>query len=353
MNEFICMNSLDNGYMRIEIVRNLEELKVGKYQGKSLGKELLKNCEESSSSAFFQSLIDFEGKKTRKYKNSDYEARFGYLFTCLLPSGNNTDARCKKLAAIFAKKVIQKEKGLKYVVWKKFKGKGVYLNIYISDREQYDHVRVKTYKANIYRNKYSKVICGATDEDAELVCKKGDPIRDKNGNVIAENKAFKDRKSRRFCFKEENQECFYQTFRELWVQSIKKVLKNIKEGLLIRRHNLKKAKNRFIKRSIVAVNLLMQIIQSELNNRIWESQRYPDAYEIEVGLYHPSERIQTSQTKKWVELFERYRKYFASQSFTKDDVDYSIALTERCDRVEKNVQVLKEMFMNDLKALEI
>lgn len=346
MNELIINEKENNCYIELKPVRSISNLKKANYG------DLLTFDTPCDPYLFLEKVKNYENNKKRDFKKN-YEARYGYKFTILLPEGNWDLDLTKKFIKKFVDEVRQKEKGLKYISWIKQRGKGKYVTLYISDREYYAHQEIAKYDRDLYLDKNTKQWTSAGNPDAVLWCKKGEIKKDKNGEKIVKMIEFKKRKSRRFCFKESDKKDFYQSFRDLFIQVVKKVKKNIKSGLLISRENLRKAKNAYQRRSIIALNTTKQIIQNELNIRLWRSKRYPDAYEIYAYGANKGELYLTPKSKKVKDLFNKYRNIFKQGFYQVENVSFDIKYNIRCDIVEQNLIYLKSIFHQELASLDM
>lgn len=330
-------------FLKVDVVRDLKEIKLINKKQKTVCSNVSGNI-----SKYIDELESYEEKRKNKYKvETEYECRRGIKLTILLPKKSWTTQEIKRLIAKYVKYIVQEEKGLKYVAWESIKGEAKYIILWIADRESYYHKKIKTYKNDVYINSKTKSICKATDDNAILKCKKGDFIKDKNGNEIVEINYFKERKSRRFIYKS-SFKTFTELFKSLFLQTLKlfKKIVNFEYGKYFRRFNIRFAYNRFQRRIIKETNLVIQYIQNELNLKLREYVRHPDEYEIHKKGYDPGELIQDKKANIVLDMFEKYRVIFKSKKFMLDDVEYKIADC-RVDKAEDNLNILKDMFKRE------
>ena len=333
------------GY-HFDIVYSLDQIKDSKK-----GKLLYHNM-PSEPEVFIKDLFEYENKyNKRNFKNSNYEARYGMTMELLLPLGEWSKNDLLKVASRFAKEVIGKEVGLKYAVWYEKRGKGNFLFFYFADREYYPHTVRRVYPRDFLLNRNTGALAKASDPDAVVVHKKGDPICDKDGNPIVYDVLFKDNKSRRFIWNKSHF-AYVQQILHLFVECCEKVKKKVKQGMFFMRLNLRKAFNRFAKRGIIANNTTRQIIQNELNIRYWKSLRDPNAYEIYKEGYVNSEKIETTLSKQIREMFEEYRTIFKQGYFEDENEKRTIQYSQRIDVVESNLEELLNRFFNRVKTLD-
>lgn len=335
------------GFLRVKIVRKIEEvMNLTKRNRKLIGNI------NGSLNDYLIDLKEYENSVKREYK-SNYKRRYGIIFTLLLPKDKEwTTLELIKIASKFYKYVVGEEKGLRYAAFKETKGKAIYLKVYISDRESYSTSRIKTYKRDLYVNKYTHTICKKTDPNAMLKCRKGDYKLDENGEAMIEHLLFKERKSRRFVYKDNHFEAWVDMFKDYLLQTIMyfKNHINITYGKYFRRMNLRFAYNRFERRIIKANNSLMQYIQNELNSLLKEKTRYPDEIEIYKDLYVPGELMPLKETQNVLKLFEKYRKIFNEGKYFIENDEYFIKKC-RCDVAEDNLIKLKAVFKADKQQL--
>ncbi len=261
------------GY-RLDTVRDVDQF-IEMHKG-----QLIYHNMPSEPDVFIMDLYEYENAHNkRNFKNSNYEARYGITMDLLLPLGEWPKNELLKVANRFAKEIIGKEIGLKYAVWYQKRGKGNYLFFYFCDREYYPHTVKRVYPRDFLLNRKTGALAKASDPDAIVVHKKGDPICDKEGNPIVYDVLFKDNKSRRFIWTS-SRFAYVQQILHVFVECCEKVKKKVKQGMFFMRLNLRQAFNRFARRGIIANNTIRQIIQNELNIRYWKSLRDPNAYEI-------------------------------------------------------------------------
>lgn len=348
MNLLVDIDDKDKfqGYVELCIVRNLDLIKGFNHNYRCVMHNVGMNV-----SNYFDALIEYEGKHERKFTNeSEYKARYGILIDILLPKGDWNDSTKKKLVAKYVKYIIGEEKQLKYIAWDIKKSKRNWIKIYISDREFYPQTKPKTYKRDLYINKDTKSWCKSSAEGAILLVSKGDVKKDLDGNVIYETISFKNKKSRRFCYKDEHKDYFLNSFKEFYMHALIYCQCKIEKGKYFVRMNLKKAHNPEQRRIIIAVNKCMQHIQNKLNMEYQKSLDFIDPYDVAEGGGFAGEKVPGKHTKKWRILFDKYRKIFNSKVLILETE--VISLTGRCDNVENAAIRLKEIFNEELENIK-
>lgn len=328
-------------YLRAEPVRNLDEL-----EKQLKNSPFLYSNFSLKPKKFIEQIKKYEANFSKKYLVK--KARYGMSFILLMPEGDWDNNKLIKIASTFVKMVIQKEKGLKYISYYYVKNKAKYLCVYIYDREYKGSSFIKKYKRDFVINKNTGRACSKSDENALILHKKGDVVKDKDGNELKEE--FKSTKTRIFCYKEEQFLAWITMFRDYFLQALLKSKAEIKVGFILRRKNLNKAFNRFAKRIIIANNKLMQYIQNEINYWYEQSLRVPDNYEIYKEAFEIDEKLTTSFSKSIESLMKKYRNIFAEDKFEDNNTEYKLD-GFRCDVVEGNLIKLKKLFQNDLKEI--
>lgn len=326
------------GFLKVKIVEKINELKKIDSQYKKVVGNI-----PGLFSNYLYLLDEFEKNKEYEYKKG-YKKRYGVLFTVLVPEDKFwNDLSLIKIASRFHKYVVGEEKGLKYQAYKMIKGKAIYLKIYIADRESYIHSDVKRYKRDAYVDIKTHRWCSKDNPNAMIKYKKGEYIKNAQGDIVIEKKLFKDRKSRRFIYKNFN--AWIDMFKDLFFQTLLYFKERIKitYGKYFKRLNLKGAFTRYKRRIVKANNLLMQYIQNTLNYELQIYSKYPDAYDIKHSLYDEFELIPQGKTKDIYNFFDKYRKIFTSGEYLVNEVVYKIAKC-RCDLAEDNLENLKHIF---------
>ncbi|MFV0479882.1 MAG: hypothetical protein ACK5LZ_04865 [Anaerorhabdus sp.] len=302
----------------------------------------------SNRKEFIDQYITLE--KSKKYSSEKKSRIYGVKLNLLLPQRGYSRNELMKISARFCRYVIQEEKGLKCISYLRKQKKVQWLVVYFCDREWIDEHEVK-YIKNIYRNIKTKSFCAADHPDAELIAEKGSLKRDANGNAIINTSGFKNRKSRKFVYNDNDFESFINTFKDFYTQSLSVLKEKLVNGLVIHRLNLKKAYNRFERRLIIGNNSLIQNIQNELNLLLQEAVRNADWRDIKSG-NDPNDFIVDRRKYLLVKkTFEIYRHIFKSGFFLgEDETVYKIQGT-RCDDAEENLKKLKQKFTKDLQEL--
>lgn len=348
MNILVDIDKINEfqGFVKVDIVRNLRQIKVIHHNHSCVMNNVGMNV-----SNFIDRLIEFESGIERKFtEESKYKARFGIIIDVLLPKGEWSDAMKKRLVSKYVKYLIGEEKQLKYISWNVKKSKRQWLKIYISDREFYPQNKPKTYTRDLYMNSVTKSWCKSTDDNAVKIASKGEIKVDSEGNAIYESIAFKKKKSRRFCYKDEHKEAFLNSFKEFFIQALIKCKCSIERGKFFIRMNLRKAVNPEQRRIIVAVNKCMQYIQNQLNIEYQRSLVYNDVYSVAKDGGYPGEKRQGVHTKKWLIQFDKYRLIFRNKVLVLEDE--VINLNGRCDMVENAAIRLKEIFDEELQSIK-
>lgn len=332
-------------YCRVSIVRSL--LSIQNYHQRLA---LVGTNVNMPAARFLEQLMCFEEDRKARYK--DRYARHGILVDMMLPSGDWTTTKLRSIAATYAKYVVQKERGLKYIAWQYHKGKSLWIKLFISDREYYepDHDDFERYASTCYISKKTGAICSQSDPHAALHHARGDIKKDSDGQPIVKKYHFKSTKTRLFAYKKDQRNLVFQRFYDYFRQVLLKVKCKIVKGKFFRRLNLKYAYTRYHKRVITANNQLRQYVQNEINIGINQWVRYPTGYDITRYDYQTGEPILTAECRLYLKLFEKYKKIFAAGYYEYQNMKYLIEDC-RCDLAETNIFKLKELFDKELKQL--
>lgn len=329
------------GYINVQPVRDIFHIKNKLRKAKYL------YCDYNyNPNVLLNDISEYEKGIKKNFKTK--EAQFGIEITLLLPVKNWNTNELIKVVSTFVKMVIQKEKGLKYISYTFKKGKGQYIGIYIYDREYTGSKVSKRYKRDFVINKNTRKVCSYSHPEAIILHKKGDLIIDEEGKTVKE--VFKSTKTRIFAFKKEGYNAYIQMFRDYFLQTLLKLNAKIRRGFILQRKNLNKAYNRFAKRIIVANNQLIQYIQNEINYYYNASLRVPDGYDIYKNGGSFEEGIETKLSKDIESLLSKYRNIFLSNVYYFKDSEYKLD-GYRCDIVEKNLIMLKNIFNQEIKDL--
>jgi len=279
-------------------------------------------------------FIELEFKKT-------YKARYGMIFHVLLPEEVSTNLlRLKKLTTRLMDFIVDKEKGLKYC-WKikKIKigfNKFMYmLVIWCCDREYYPHTEILKYKRDGWINPCTKSFAKKGDENAILLYQKGQIKGTKE-------MLFKARKTRLFSFGSiEAFSHYIETLKNYYLMLLEEVMGlKVHKGILFRRHNLRKAYNRYIRRIMMANNRARKYVQNKLNHLLatlkckfgsppWEVMKLHEK-NISIEEYTLPAMIQTAFEK----LVDKYRNIFKADSFYYQNELFTI-YKGHSDEVEK------------------
>ena len=355
MLENSIIQQLDNNdfkhYLNVKIVRDLDYI-IKQFNRK---KSIYVTSDTKLPGNFLNQLYEFEMKNLKKYK--DKENRFGMLFSIMLPNGFHNDInKQKQLTEKFVSMVRQNDITLKYVSWSLNRGKGQYLYIYISDRYYVDELIPKKHKSTRYKDSLTGNWCKETDLNAVISCKKGEICKNKDGEVIYES-CFKT-KTRRFIVKPEYDsngidiawKRFLRSFRYFLRESFKQLGINFIPGRFFKKIYCSYGLNRFKKRIVIAINKTMGFLEQEINLLLNYEFKAPNI--IDQYKYHddPNELFKTKRGKQIDNLFHKYNARFQKGSFHKDGKLYEIKNT-RCDYAEKNVEIMKDLFLQEIKEL--
>lgn len=338
---------IDGHFIRKKPVRNLCKEVIPRFKN-----AIYSNIKELSIEAFIKELDNYERKHSKR-EYTKKKPRYGYIIKFLIP--HCPEAKQIKLARLIAKDLIGEEKGLKTICITEKRVSSNYLVFYISDREYFKKEFIRRYKHDLYKSSASKKWCHADDADAVLVHSKGEIMKNKDGSIKKEVILFKERKSRRFNYK--NNELAY--FDKFLVDALASALSH--EGLSyigfsFPRKDLKDAKNKYLKRVIVRSNITMIMIEGMISQVISRNIDYLDLRTSAKDFLDPDEwwwekRVDRELYNEIRSFYFKYKQRFKKGSYHYDGKLYEIDKT-RCDIAEENLNRLYDIARRELLEIE-
>lgn len=149
-----------------------------------------------------QKLLRYKKQHLRKYgKENHYRNIYGYYLKILIPQNmkNKVEEFARKVMIEIDRRFLRNLYVYKIVN----EGKGMYLEIICFSRYVFKkgQKRTKTYQRDYYYDSETKKLCKKDNPRAVLISKKGDPLLDKNGDVIKEVMEVKQVEDRIFVYK--------------------------------------------------------------------------------------------------------------------------------------------------------
>lgn len=344
-----------NAYVRLEPCRSQKEVENLNLNLNNLAarksQEFVEMYFENEKVNKKRTFVDLDFKKT-------YKARYGMMVRVLLPEEVHTNPmKLKQLTTRLMDFIIDREKGLKYC-WKIKKTKIGYnrfmymLVIWCCDREYYPHTEILKYKRDGWINRHTKAFTKKGDENAILLYQKGQIKGTKE-------MLFKARKTRLFSFGSiEAFSHYIETLKDYYLMLLEEVMGlKAHKGIIFRRHNLRKAYNRYIRRIMLANNRTRKYVQNKLNHLLvtlkyhfgsppWEAMKLHEN-NIPIEEYTLPRRIQEAFEK----LVDKYRNIFKVDSFYYQNELFTI-YQGHSDEVEKNIDVLLKIAKEEINGFE-
>ncbi|QRG86086.1 hypothetical protein [Bulleidia sp. zg-1006] len=324
-----------NGYLHFRVVRNLDTLEkeiLNLYCSDVLfgfgDMDIIEPTFLKCTKKLIGLMKEFELKRRRKYLMNQ-KPRYGVIFDLLLPQGTVTKASREKIVEEFIRSIETMERSLPFISWFSYKKKAKYIHIFIYDRASLAdglNFYKKVYKKDHIINKKTGKLTKKDDPDAIVVHKKGESVLDKDGNPIRE--IFCPTKTRIFCFKDKSDDFInkMKIFFEFFINALKATFANfkIKKKFIIRRNNIHKAFNRWIKRIYIANNALIRYVENEIN-------------------YLYAKNKEESVRKRLIALLNQFKDVFKVGKFQINNQWHALKAT-RCDIAENSCVILRNYF---------
>ena len=350
------------GFVRIEPVRRAKDIILGKKRAKRKkmrGLALL-CCSPLNNLGFSQFLKQYikENEEIGKqYKNN----RYGTCITLMLPRGFHNYESTKKVAISFANKVTNGNKGIKWFAFHYTMKSAFMIRFWFCDRFMYEMEKevYPTYTKTQYIDSSTGKFCGKNNPNAVAKFKKGD-IRD---DVKPSYRWFSVKKTRLFDGSNHYIQRVRKQLLEYAVQSVRDYRVKIIEGLMIERKKSNYPMSKWIRRCVSALNNTISYVERELSY-MWHYAVEANplsvqdlAYQIAMGgfmseqeYYEAKKSVRSPFMKEVVRLWEKYKKIFSDYAFNYNGEVIPLRKI-RCDKVEKNCDILKSMFNSDLMLL--
>lgn len=277
--------------------------------------------------ALFRALKETEAGRVRQF-SSGRKARYGSIFTALLPLGEWSLKKKKEIIQTFMAAVIGEER-LIYVAWEEMKGIATYIRIYVTDREWLSY-RPLHYKRDVYADSSGK-LCNKDNPTAKLIRKKGE-IKEWIGT------GFSLTKTRIFCYSD--REDFTKRFVDFWKQALLRLKTIISGKFVFTRKKLHFEMFRYLKRSYIHQNHLMSYMENILN-RLYE-EIYPDSFSVYKDGGSPGEPLFTKNNRLLTEIFHHYANRFKNNVFHVESLEFKII--GRADLADANLRYLQQVF---------
>lgn len=340
---------------------------------------------------YFADLAVYEKEHGYKYKEGErYRTRYAVKMILLLPKelqGEKQKEKRKMLVKDFIKSLSEtsrlspaeaKERKkenrelddvLNYAAFEETRGKGLYVQLIISERQYRTKPEYKKYLYNIYWNPRKKKICKKSDPGAEVKHEKGEYILDKNGNRIIDERRF-GFKIRRFSTDDFGR--LLQQLKENFIICVKKILSNVKRGINIIRAGMdeKNKKPEYIKQKrayysfhyfnrkcIEEVNHAIQFVEYHINYLLAverrKLQQILNAVPDEVPMRDPAVPEIRSRIQQISSLYEKYKGIFESGWFKLNDIPLAIKTKGiKLPELKSNLDDLLKVFKQECLKLD-
>lgn len=340
---------------------------------------------------YFADLAIFEKEHGYKYKeDKGYKTRYAVRIVLLLPKdlqGEKQKEKRKMLVKDFIKSLSEtsrlspterKERKkcdkelddvLNYVAFEETRGKGLYVQLIISERQYRTKPEYKKYLYNIYWNPRKKQICKKTDPEAEIKHEKGDYILDKEGEKIIDDRRF-GFKIRRFSTDDFGR--LLEQLKDNFIICVKKVLSNVKRGIHIIRAgmNEKNKKPEYIKQKrayysfhyfnrkcIEEVNHTIQFVEYHINYLLAierkKLQEILNAGSDELPVMDPTVPEIRSRIQQISNLYLKYKEIFEAGRFKQNDIPLAIKTRGiKLPELKNNLDQLLKIFKSECLSLD-
>lgn len=317
--------------------------------------------DEMSGAQFLKAFTEYEKAHERQYAGK--KMRYGVWVDLMMPLGNWEKSTMLKVARRFAKRIQAGNKGLKWFAFYYYKGKAIYIRLWISDREKFYVPRLikPVYKRNIFVNAKTGVFCSRKDEDAVLAYRKGAV---KKGAKTLGKSYFAETKTRLFAYsarpsagKEKRTwllNCALEALKGFGIE--------IHEGFMFKRRKMKRSFSLYVKRCVIAENKLQIYTEDVLNRLMNAEMNAAPVYLKDEKYIHVSPGVSDEELMKMkapslfsaglIEIYEWLETIFAEGKFTYKDMEYKFHRT-RVDLAEQALRVLRICFDQKVKMLDL
>ena len=297
-------------------------------------------------------LKTFEDKRKYNYKEIDKRWIYGMWFEILLPLGE-IDLKTKKRLTRNFVNGLRSEEHLNYFAFETVRGKGRYINIFMSEREWYKHQRLY-YKRDYWHDSLTGASRKKGDEGAVRTVKKGD-FKEDVYNTFTTNK------SRIFRGQKNVLEKRWLEIRQIWSDVLANAGLIFKSKWIFTRKKYNQHSNRFKKLNRQKINWLMTETENILA-RAYENEITfnPTLKEIKWGLYDDlrfadddeilndpfAYGFKTGEAfKELTRLFWKMENRFKKESFHYRNIEYKLHGTPT--DVDIAINRLKEVFKEE------
>ncbi|WP_159649796.1 hypothetical protein [Erysipelothrix aquatica] len=248
---------------------------------------------------------------------------------------------------------------LAYVAFEAHEGEfGRYIQIWICDYEYTGKARLikKRYERNAYRNKITKQFCNKDDKNAEQIYKRGDFVKDKDGNTIESEVYFATRKCATLAHEPEY---LYGKVRQCILNTYAALQTKHKPKLTFKRFQIWWGNEAKLNKIYTEINRTQNLMERLLMYYL-EDEMHEDIFDDDVGtvLYYSQgydeKSFKLSKIGRHIKsMFYRYYGAFKNHHFTDTNGERVslIASYKGRDTMYENIEKLWHRFKTEMMRL--
>lgn len=328
-------NILNNSFVKYDVIY------LNEIEGvmKKIDQLLICNVHEFNHdwNQYFQLLNEYESNHRKKYKDTTtYKTRVAFNIEILLPKKIKTLEKKRRIVKCFLAGLNYEKRKMYYIVYEIQRNNAVYLNILIGGREYIKSPIRKLHKQNRFK------------KDGTMTIKCGDPVKDKNGNLVMISETFADDKIRYFSYK--SFISFIKQLREYFLAAIKRIVKKKTEKVGFKKVWIMKKYHFYNRKWLGMLNNVKRYMETMINYGLSLMEEQTD-YEM----YYWKRPIRPEGYGQLMSLYNKNRVRFEKESFHDNDgTEHSFKWmrgNNQIPELEQHLEVLIEEFNDELNLI--